>query len=119
MCPPLQLLPRSPISSPDAGDAQAVANAVAGTRAVSLARSETSPQKGARNRFGHSRVALFLAGLVVLGGQQQWWLEPLLRGMDVTKLYFGATTLTAVASTAGATPAGRANPQDTYFGGPA
>jgi len=27
-------------------------------------------------------VAFFLAGLVVLGGRQQWWLEPLLRGME-------------------------------------
>jgi hypothetical protein len=29
-------------------------------------------------------VAFFLAGLVVLGGLQQWWLQPLLMGMDAT-----------------------------------
>ncbi len=48
-------------------------------------------------------VAFFLAGLVVLGGQQQWWLEPLLRGMDATTVYFGATVLTAVTDNAALT----------------
>jgi hypothetical protein len=48
-------------------------------------------------------VAFFLAGLVVLGGQQQWWLGPLLRGMDSTTVYFGATALTAVTDNAALT----------------
>ena len=48
-------------------------------------------------------VAFFLAGLVVLGGQQQWWLEPLLTGMDSTTVYFGATALTAVTDNAALT----------------
>jgi hypothetical protein len=48
-------------------------------------------------------VAFFLAGLVVLGGQQQWWLEPLLRGMDSTTVYFGATLMTAVTDNAALT----------------
>lgn len=48
-------------------------------------------------------VAFFLAGLVVLGGQQQWWLEPLLRGMDADTVYFGATVLTAVTDNAALT----------------
>jgi hypothetical protein len=48
-------------------------------------------------------VAFFLAGLVVLGGQQQWWLDPLLRGMDTTTVYFGATALTAVTDNAALT----------------
>ncbi|MBK7006716.1 MAG: putative Na+/H+ antiporter [Burkholderiales bacterium] len=48
-------------------------------------------------------VAFFLAGLVVLGGQQQWWLEPLLRGMDATTVFFGATALTAVTDNAALT----------------
>src|SRR5690606_19291212 len=39
-------------------------------------------------------VAFFLAGLVVLGGQQQWWLQPLLEGMSPTAVYYGATALT-------------------------
>jgi hypothetical protein len=48
-------------------------------------------------------VAFFLAGLVVLGGQQQWWLDPLLRGMSAQAVYFGATALTAVTDNAALT----------------
>ena len=48
-------------------------------------------------------VAFFLAGLVVLGGHQRWWLEPLLRGMDANTVYFGATALTAVTDNAALT----------------
>ncbi len=48
-------------------------------------------------------VAFFLAGLVVLGGQQQWWLEPLLRGMDSSTVYYGATALTAITDNAALT----------------
>ena len=48
-------------------------------------------------------VAFFLAGLVVLGGQQQWWLEPMLRGMDATTVYYGATVLTAFTDNAALT----------------
>jgi hypothetical protein len=48
-------------------------------------------------------VAFFLAGLVVLGGQQQWWLAPVLGGMDATTVYFGATVLTAVTDNAALT----------------
>jgi len=48
-------------------------------------------------------VAFFLSGLVVLGGQQQWWLEPLLISMDSTTVYFGATVLTAVTDNAALT----------------
>jgi hypothetical protein len=48
-------------------------------------------------------VAFFLAGLVVLGGQQQWWLQPLLMGMDATAVYFGATALTAITDNAALT----------------
>jgi hypothetical protein len=48
-------------------------------------------------------VAFFLAGLVVLGGQQQWWLEPLLHAMNDTSVYFGATALTAITDNAALT----------------
>lgn len=48
-------------------------------------------------------VAFFLAGLVVLGGQQQWWLQPLLTGMDANAVYFGATALTAITDNAALT----------------
>jgi Na+/H+ antiporter NhaD/arsenite permease-like protein len=48
-------------------------------------------------------VAFFLAGLVTLGGQQQWWLQDLLMGMDTSSVYFGATALTAVTDNAALT----------------
>ena len=48
-------------------------------------------------------VAFFLAGLVVLGGQQQWWLQPLLLKMSATEVYFGAAVLTAVTDNAALT----------------
>ena len=48
-------------------------------------------------------VAFFLAGLVVLGGQQQWWLEPMLRSLNADTVYFGATALTAVTDNAALT----------------
>ena len=40
-------------------------------------------------------VAFFLAGLVVLGGQQQWWLQPVLMSMSSEAVFFGAAVLTA------------------------
>ncbi|MFO1329929.1 MAG: putative Na+/H+ antiporter [Rubrivivax sp.] len=48
-------------------------------------------------------VAFFLAGLVVLGGQQQWWLEPLLTRMDAHEVFFGAIALTAFTDNAALT----------------
>lgn len=48
-------------------------------------------------------VAFFLAGLVVLGGQQQWWLQPLLMDMDDNAVFFGATLLTAITDNAALT----------------
>jgi len=48
-------------------------------------------------------VGLFLAGLVVLGGMQEWWLRPLLSGMDEAMLYYGATALTAITDNAALT----------------
>ncbi len=48
-------------------------------------------------------VAFFLAGLVVLGGLQAWWLQPLLLGMNDTTVFFGATILTAFTDNAALT----------------
>ncbi|HEY6044831.1 MAG TPA: putative Na+/H+ antiporter [Nitrosospira sp.] len=48
-------------------------------------------------------VAFFLAGLIVLGGQQKWWLQPMLAGMDSTTLFFGAMLLTAITDNAALT----------------
>jgi len=48
-------------------------------------------------------VAFFLAGLVVLGGLQQWWLEPVLMSLNADSVFFGATVLTAFTDNAALT----------------
>lgn len=48
-------------------------------------------------------VAFFLAGLVVLGGQQRWWLQDLLSRLDESTLFYGATALTAITDNAALT----------------
>jgi hypothetical protein len=48
-------------------------------------------------------VAFFLAGLVVLGGQQQWWLQGVLANMEGSTLFFGAAALTAITDNAALT----------------
>ena len=48
-------------------------------------------------------VAFFLAGLVVLGGQQQWWLQAVLSRLDETTLFYGAAALTAITDNAALT----------------
>ena len=48
-------------------------------------------------------VAFFLAGLVVLGGLQQWWLEPLLLSLSPDSVFYGALALTAVTDNAALT----------------
>ena len=48
-------------------------------------------------------VAFFLAGLVVLGGLQRWWLQSTLTGVEPTVLYFLATALTAITDNAALT----------------
>lgn len=48
-------------------------------------------------------VGFFLAGLVVLGGLQQWWLQPLVSRLQPTELFFGALALTAITDNAALT----------------
>ncbi len=48
-------------------------------------------------------VGFFLAGLVVLGGMQQWWLQPIVSGLAPTALFFGALGLTALTDNAALT----------------
>ena len=48
-------------------------------------------------------VGFFLAGLVCLGGLQQWWLQPTLKGLEPAPLYYLATALTAVTDNAALT----------------
>ena len=40
-------------------------------------------------------VGFFLAGLVVHGGLQGWWIEPVLKSLGEVPVFFGATILTA------------------------
>lgn len=48
-------------------------------------------------------VGFFLAGLVVLGGMQQWWLQPIVSGLQPTALFLGAIGLTALTDNAALT----------------
>jgi hypothetical protein len=48
-------------------------------------------------------VGFFLAGLVVLGGMQQWWLQPIVASLEPTALFFSAVALTAVTDNAALT----------------
>ncbi|HQR86296.1 MAG: hypothetical protein B7Y59_02965 [Burkholderiales bacterium 35-55-47] len=48
-------------------------------------------------------VGFFLAGLVVLGGMQQWWLQPIVSTMDPQMLFYGTTVLTAFTDNAALT----------------
>lgn len=40
-------------------------------------------------------VGFFLAGLVIHGGLQQWWMEPVLRRLGEVQMFLGASVLTA------------------------
>jgi Na+/H+ antiporter NhaD/arsenite permease-like protein len=48
-------------------------------------------------------VSAFLGGLVVLGGPQRWWLEPLLAQLKEFPLFLGTTALTAITDNAALT----------------
>jgi len=48
-------------------------------------------------------VGFFLAGLIVLGGPQKWWLQPLLSSLNSTSLYFGSILLTSITDNAALT----------------
>jgi len=48
-------------------------------------------------------VGFFLAGLVVLGGMQQWWLQPIVESLPPLALFFGAMSLTAITDNAALT----------------
>lgn len=48
-------------------------------------------------------VGFFLAGLVVLGGFQRWWLQPTIAALDNHALFFSALGLTAITDNAALT----------------
>ena len=48
-------------------------------------------------------VGFFLAGLVVLGGLQAWWLQPIVSSLKPLALFFGSLGLTAITDNAALT----------------
>lgn len=48
-------------------------------------------------------VGFFLAGLIVLGTPQKWWLQPVISSLSDYVLYFGATALTGITDNAALT----------------
>ncbi len=64
-------------------------------------------------------VAFFLAGLVVLGGMQQWWLQPIVSSLAPLALFFSALGLTAITDNAALTYLGSLivgiSPQSQYM----
>jgi hypothetical protein len=58
-------------------------------------------------------VAFFLAGLVILGAPQRWWLEPLISNLSPLALFGGATVLTAFTDNAAITYLGAQLPNVT------
>ncbi|MBA5605602.1 putative Na+/H+ antiporter [Duganella sp. FT3S] len=64
-------------------------------------------------------VGFFLAGLVVLGGMQQWWLQPIVSSLPPVALFFSALGLTAVTDNAALTYLGSLiagiSPQSQYM----
>jgi hypothetical protein len=48
-------------------------------------------------------VGFFLAGLVLLGGMQRWWLQPIVSSLEPLALFAGATSLTAITDNAALT----------------
>jgi len=55
----------------------------------------TAPQQGSIDLKPSLLVGFFLAGLVIHGGLQAWWISPVLARLDAAPLFFGAMGLTA------------------------
>ncbi len=55
----------------------------------------TAHHQGKLDLRGPLLVGFFLAGLVVHGGLQAWWIEPVLKRLGEVPLFLGATLLTA------------------------
>lgn len=56
----------------------------------------TSAHQGIIDLKAPLLVAFFLGGLVVHGGLQGWWIEPVLASLSATPLFLGALALTAL-----------------------
>jgi Putative Na+/H+ antiporter len=77
---------------------------------IGLTSVTKSYQDGLKFKEGFL-VAFFLAGLIVFGPFQRWWLEPILTAISEKALYFTATALTAVTDNAALTYLGSQVPQ--------
>jgi len=55
----------------------------------------TAPFQGSVDLKAPFMVGFFLAGLVIHGGLQGWWIEPVLARLTEVPLFFGSLTLTA------------------------
>lgn len=55
----------------------------------------TAPHQGPLDLRPPLLVGFFLAGLVVHGAGQAWWIQPVLTRLDALPLFFGAAALTA------------------------
>ena len=72
--------------------------------AAFAALAVVAPQAQGRMKWREaSLVALFLAGLVVLGGAQTWWLQPALVHLGERALFVGSAALTAAVDNAALT----------------
>jgi hypothetical protein len=56
----------------------------------------TAPYQSRMDLKSPLLVGFFLAGLVIHGGLQAWWIAPVLGSLSETPLFIGATLLTAV-----------------------
>lgn len=68
---------------------------IAGLGLFLLFALATSRHQGHLDVHGPVFVGIFLAGLVIHGGLQAWWIRPLLARLSEAGLFFGATLLTA------------------------
>jgi Na+/H+ antiporter NhaD/arsenite permease-like protein len=60
-------------------------------------------------------VGFFLAGLVVLGGLQSWWLAPAIQKLNALPLFLGATALTSITDNAALTYLGSLVPNTSHL----
>lgn len=69
-----------------------------------LGFTESTKNHQERLRFKESLlVAFFLAGIVVFGSFQKWWLQPFLENLSAELMYFSSVGLTAVTDNAALT----------------
>lgn len=63
----------------------------------------TAPYQQALRLKESLLVAIFLAGIIVFGGFQKWWLQPLLESLSELQIYFASVFLTSVTDNAALT----------------